>query len=42
MCQCKVSAPGVIVGHLFHDLTVDLVPEGLVFSGRPEDQVGEL
>lgn len=38
----NLSVPVVVVGHLLHDLTVDLVPERLVFGGGTEDLVGEL
>lgn len=36
------GVPVVVAGHLLHDLTVDLVPECLVFGGGTEDLVGEL
>lgn len=34
--------PVVIAGHLLHDLAVDLIPEGVVFSGRTKDLVSKL
>lgn len=36
------AVPVVIVGHLLHDLAIDLIPEHLVFCGGPKDLVGEL
>lgn len=36
------TVPVVIVGHLLHDLAIDLIPEHLMFHGGPKDLVGEL
>lgn len=33
--------PVVIVGHLLHDLAVNLIPQSIVFSGGAEDLVSE-